>query len=113
MRVFYDDAKPHTMMCIRINDAHDGFMRPKNEKHHMYIWVLVGGLTYVHTKPQLVTWVLIVFDGRCVGLQMMKRMQGGLLFCERRIILEKKAQEFFVHMHQLYSSAVLCEKTAN
>lgn len=51
MRVFYDDAKPHPMMCIRINDAHDGFMRPKNEKHHMYIWVLAGGLVYVHTRP--------------------------------------------------------------
>ena len=48
-----------------------------------------------------------------MGLQMMKRMQGGFLFCERRTLLEKKAQEVFVHMHQLYSSAVLCEKTAN
>ena len=40
VRVFYDDAKIRPMMCIRINDAHDGFMRPKNEKHHMYICFL-------------------------------------------------------------------------
>ena len=68
MRVFYDVAKPHAMMFIRINDAHDGFMRPKNEKHHMYIWVLVGELAYVHTRPQLVTWVLRSFRWKVCGL---------------------------------------------
>ena len=56
------------MMCIRINDAHDGFMRPKNEKHHMYIWVLAGELAYVHTRPQLVTWVLHSFRWKVCGL---------------------------------------------
>ena len=114
VQFFYDDAKPHPMMCIRINDGHDGFMRPKNEKHHMYIWVLVGELAYVHIRPQLVTrGCCIVFDGRCVGLQMMKRMQGGFFLCDRMSLLEKKAQEVFVHMHQLYSSTVLCKKIAN
>ena len=28
-----------------------------------------------------------------MGLQMMKLMQGGLFFCDRRSLLEKKAQE--------------------
>ena len=28
-----------------------------------------------------------------MGLQMVKRMRGGLLFCDRRLLLEKKAQE--------------------